>query len=370
MKQRRALLPADWPGSDREAWNRAMAPSKGLFDEEGGAAERLREPTIVNYASVYGLWLEFLARSGFLMPGESPEQRPTADRLNAFCADQRSRGNRPRTMESRLVSLYGALRLMAPGAELTFIIRPGGVPLRQVFRAVPKPFVPHDVSDIMPHVRRLHARGLAGIGYAGGATALRDAALFALLLSRAPRIRSIAAMRLGQITELGDGCLHVDFPALHTKANRRIAYPLDAEVSRIIRDYLTQGRRMFPGAAGCGDLWLGTKGGPLSLRGLAAIVECRTKAWLGRASGPHMARKWLRSSAARRSPGAASDAAEVLGHGPAVSVRHYAEAHGLHAAMRYGDRIGKLRRRTAAWADRILADSENPGLNGDEEPSA
>ncbi|WP_160123811.1 hypothetical protein [Rhodovarius lipocyclicus] len=44
-----------------------------------------------------------------------------------------------------------------------------------------------------------------------------------------------------------------------------------------------------------------------------------------------MARKWLRSTAARRSPDLAFDAAQVLGHSVDVSIRHYTEASSLHA---------------------------------------
>ncbi len=355
MKPRMALLLADWPAADRLAWERANAASDDLFSE-GKAAKELRPRTLDTHVQVYGLWLDFLGRTGCLVPGESPAQRVTPERLGAWCADQRARENRPWTLRSRLISLYGAMLRMLPDEDWSFIIRPGGLPLRRAIPAVAKPWVPYDVADIMRHVRRLHAQGLAGEGYAQGAAALRDAALMGFLLSRAPRIGPVSAMRLGQeLTETDDGCYFVDLPPGTSKTKRRLSYPLDIETSAMMRDYLTHGRPQFSGAAATDALWLGTRGQPLNVGGLSKIVIRSTTAWLGRPYGPHALRKWLRSSAARRSPEAAFDAAEVLGHSPRVSVQHYAAANGLDAVIRHGKHIAKLRRETAGLADRLFA---------------
>lgn len=68
--------------------------------------------------------------------------------------------------------------------------------------------------------------------------------------------------------------------------------------------------------------------------------------------GPHVARKWLRSTAARRSPEAASDAAEVMDHSACVSLRHFAAAQEVGAIRRHALHLRQLRRGTAGLAKR------------------
>jgi integrase len=151
-----------------------------------------------------------------------------------------------------------------------------------------------------------------------------------------------------------DGSWTLLFPGEHTKNGRPLDLPLDAETSRMLTAYLELARSRFRGAGSTDRVWLGMRGA-MTRSAIRGIVERHTFDWYGEAHGPHDFRKWLRASAARRSPELAMDSADVMGHSAEVSVQYYAEASCLHAALRHGDRIAERRARLAGRAERALA---------------
>ncbi len=190
-------------------------------------------------------------------------------------------------------------------------------------------------------------------------TKLRDAAFMAMLARRAPRISSVAAMRIGtHITEQADGLVVVSFPKPDIKTRTRLSWPLDEECAGFMRDYLQFGRPLFPAASAADALWLGNHGEALGVVGLTGIARRRTAQWFGRSCGPHATRKWLQSSAARRSPQAAFDAAEVAGHSMRIALKHYRQADGVGAAQRHAAHLRSFRRQTAGIAERAFATME------------
>jgi hypothetical protein len=105
----------------------------------------------------------------------------------------------------------------------------------------------------------------------------------------------------------------------------------------------------------CG--WISEEGQMLSIANIATIFRLRIKEWLGEEHGPHIARKWLRSSASRRSPQAAFETAVVLGHSPMVSLRYYAEATDRQAGRRHAENLGQLRKQTKGIAERLFGEA-------------
>jgi integrase len=357
MTRLKPLPLAAWPARDREARERALAASADIFGDDGRASH-LEPNTRRLYDRAYGIWLAFLQLCGALDADLPAHARITPERLDAWIAAMRAAGRQNGTIRLYVTVLHAVLRLIAPEAEVGFLRRPRGVPLSALLPAPPKPFPALDTEDVMHHVRALHRKGLASAGSQEGQLALRDAALLAILLRRAPRVANLAEICLGRhLTERSDGGFDVSFTKEETKNDRALAWPLDAESAAMLRDYLRHGRPRFAGAATTDRLWLGTHRAPLEAVGVAALVRRRTLAWLGEACGPHTARKWLRSTAARRSPEAAFDAAEVMGHGARVSLRHYAEAMGIGAAQRHAHHLRKLRRASAGLAARAFGET-------------
>lgn len=149
----------------------------------------------------------------------------------------------------------------------------------------------------------------------------------------------------------------VRFPAETTKGTRDLEYVLDARRSALMTDYLEMARPHFDGAGTTDMLWMGHHGRPVNHVRATGIFRRRTLEWLGEACGPHMARKWLRSTAARLSPEAAADAALVEGHSMAVSIKHYSEATSLHAGVRHARNIRDLRRAMEGVVERLWGDA-------------
>lgn len=357
MTRRRTLSMAfdDWPGADRDGWLRALAPAKDLFDAGGGAGERFAGRTLGKWAGSYATWLSFLDRRGELDAAASPARRVTAARLDAWIDEQRARGVRDSTIHGRLVDLHHALRLIEPEADVGFIVRPRGVGLRRALPPTPKPFTIVESQHLLARALALFEAGLRGEGYAGGAAAIRDAALLGLLAAHPPRVGSVACMRIGtQITRTTDGYA-LSFEPPDTKNRKPLAFDLHPALVQVFDVYIASARPRL-GSRGTDRLWCGTKGRPLGVGGVSKIAFRRTREWFGTSRGAHWFRKCFRSTAGRRSPEAALDAAAVLGHGPEVSVRHYLEGGGAAALRRHGARITRLRHRMRLLAERHFAE--------------
>ena len=350
----------DWPAPDRTGWDAALAPADSLFDDQGGAAERYSGDALRKCADAYGQWLSFLDRSGELDADQAPALRVTAGRLNGWIADQRARGNRSTTIYGRLRDLHGALRLIAPAADLSFILKPGGRSLRRLLRPAPRWADVRDPRELLARALALFDAGRSGKGYAKGAAAVRDAALLGLLAVHAPRIGSIARMDIGaQLRATEDG-YRLDFGEKDTKTRRPLTYDLHPELVPVFAHYLDVVRPGLPAARHSARLWIGVTGSGMDRRGLTEAVRRRTQSWFGRPEGPHWFRKCLRSFAADVAPEAALDAATMLGHGPQVSIDHYTKATAARALRRHGARVTRKRRQTWSLAASAFGWRDDP----------
>jgi len=346
---------ARWPEADRRSWEAAMTPSADPWAPYGSAAG-LSEKTLRSYTRVYGIWLAHLAQTGQLLAHETPAERATPARVKgwheAMVALRRANG----TMKLYFMSLHVVLGHIAPDYDTDFILHPGGRSLDQIFPTRGKPSEPHDTLDLLRHVAKLHQAGLAEPPGLRRNKQLRDAAIMAVLYSRAPRVGDLARMRIGDhLRVLDDGKFLVRFPAETGKTPRDLEYLLDPEIAMIVMDYMQIVRPHLRGSANTNMLWMGTTGRPLNDIGVTGVVKRRNRDFIGKAEGPHMARKWLTDTARSRSPAAAFDAAEVMGHSPQTALLHYAQAEDLHAASRYGQTIARLRRETESLAKRAFA---------------
>jgi hypothetical protein len=362
-----SIDPAEWPALDRAAWERALAPADSLFDEHGGAGERYSTAALRKVLRSYSEFLSFLARIGQLDEREPSAARVTPARLNGWIADQRGRGNRSTTIYGRLRDLHAALRLIAPGADVSFILRPGGRSLRRLLHPSSRQETVRDPRELLACAVALFEAGRSGRGYAQGRAAIRDAALLGLLAAHAPRIGSIARMKVGEhLTPIADG-YRLDFGEKDTKTRCPLTYNLNPELVPLFDHYLRVVRPSLAGSRTSAALWIGVTGGAPNESVLSEVVRRRTRAWLGRARGPHWFRKCLRSFASNVEPRAAFDAAVMMGHGPQVSIDHYAKATASQALRRHGARITKARRTTWSLAASAFGWREEPAASAGRE---
>lgn len=150
-----------------------------------------------------------------------------------------------------------------------------------------------------------------------------------------------------------------------SKNTRPLQYTLDPWCAQILADYLAHGRPHLRGANTTDQLWMGTHGDPLNHIGVTGVVKRRNEDFLGYPYGPQMARKWLTDSARKRSPEAALDSAQVLGHSIQTALKHYPQAVDTHAARRHGENLSRLRQKTAGLAERAFAERDKARKESD-----
>jgi hypothetical protein len=176
----------------------------------------------------------------------------------------------------------------------------------------------------------------------------------------------MAALRLGaHVRRTTAGHFEILLAGGIMKTPKAVRWGLDADVAALFADYLSFARPLLLAqdeAAGREEaVWIGLDGHPLDRIGVTGVFQRRTRDWFGRAYGPHTARKWLKESATRRSPTAAFDAAEVMGHSAQVSLRHYADACNRAANARHAAALQKERQASETLARRFF---EQRGLLG------
>lgn len=356
--------PERWPEADRLAWLAANTASDDPWDNDG-AALALRPATRKGYARAYGIWLAWLDATDQLDCEAPPGQRVTPERVTAWVRHMRASQRKNGTIKLYLFNLHAMIGLIAPGTDTSFILRPGGRSLHTLFPTTAKPAPKLDAADLIPHAIRLHEKAMAHKLGHQRSIFLRDAAVMAFLYSRGPRISELAAVRIGEhYLPQPDGGILIRLTPDITKTPRLIEYLLDPWCARIVADYVAHGRPSLRGAAATDLLWMGGTGRPLDTVGLTGVVRRRNVEFLGMDEGPHMVRKWLTDTARSRSPEAALDAAEMLGHSYQTGLKHYAQAQDAHAGRRHGENLARLRRQSAGLAERAFAELAGGGKGG------
>ncbi|HEY1413394.1 MAG TPA: hypothetical protein VGF36_14710, partial [Rhodopila sp.] len=184
---------AAWPTVDAALWATACNPMPGPFSQ----TPQRSAATYRMYAQGYAGFLWHLQRQGQLDPAETPAQRVTLERLGSYHDHLVRSGVADYTLVARFDTLRGALRLMCPEDDFTVITRPGNVSIRQTLQMNRRPrFVPDSRHAELWAETLFHA-ALDLPDPAQRQKQVRDAALIGIIVSRAPRLRTVAGMRLG-----------------------------------------------------------------------------------------------------------------------------------------------------------------------------
>lgn len=344
------LPPTEWPVSARLAWESACAPAADIFDE-GGSAAGLRPTTLRNYQSAAGAWFAHLRGRGLLEPAAPISAHVTSAEIQLFVNKQHQAGRRDSSIWQRLMSLHAFLQLVDPRDSRCDVSHFNGLSLNVQFDRPAKPFTMQDSGQVLSRVEAHYAEADHGSPHGNRLIQLRDRALVGLLIVHAPRIGNLVSMRLG--TELlaeGSGW-SVRLDGSITKNGRTIEYCLAQRCATWLDAYLHGARPIFLGAEDTDRLWLTPEGRPMTVHQVSFVFRRFCQDALGLKATPHMARKWLASTAARSSPEHAASAAIALGHSYEVSVRHYRESSNLHAVRRHGEALARLRRETRHLAE-------------------
>ncbi len=331
---------AAWPEIDQRLWRSGLDPGDGL---DPTYAADLAQSTITNARKGYGRWLAVLAAAGELDPAVPPATRVTLARAKLHAKALRAHGNSNNSIHARFWELRSALRVLQPDEDFGWLTGWLGrlpITLRDVEA--------FDSRVLAAWGHQLMQGALAHPRPMVRQTRYRNGLMIAILAARAPRLRALAAMRLGrQVTRGADGGWLLSFKPQDVKTERPVEYDapesLLASIDRYVaieRQELLQGRQHD-------WLWVNRNGEKLGIRGIEGVIRRGSGEQFGRIFGPHRFRHSLATTAAYADPSNPGLAASVLAISEEVNAAHYNQARKDDAMRRFQTHIQNERARTA-----------------------
>lgn len=340
---------AEWPAADAAAWKLTRTPRAGPFSQNPQ-----RSPaTYSMYADGYAGYLWHLKSLNQLHPAETPAERVTRERLGDYHNRLVGAGCADYTIVARFEGLRGALRLMYPAGDFTFITRPGDVSIRQMLNMNRCPrFVP-DSRDAELWAEALFIEAVGLPDPAVRRLQVRDAAFIGMMASRAPRRRAATGMRLGHNLRRVGETWELFFGENLMKGGRcSLQLPLGPRVGKIITRYVEVERRELLRGASNDAVWVTKFGEPLSEKGIDFMIRARTKAHFGVAFGTHRFRASLTTTQAIVDGQNLLGTSRILAHSPAVALKHYNRAGSLEASRRHDAYMDEDEDAAARWLRR------------------
>ena len=326
----------DWPETDRRLWLAACAPMD-VLDGDGGS--RCRHSPLSNrtVATSYGRWLAFLGQENALDPDAPPVSRITPDRVKAYVADLKARGNATYTILNRIQDLASFALAVDPGFDRRPLTR---LASRVNANGGPK----KDKRARMAPTDELYGLGLRLMEAATtsrtarlAAHSFRDGLIIAFLALRPLRLHNLTHLQLGaSLQKVGDVWV-LNVSGEDTKNGRAFEACWPESLRHQLETYLTVHRPVLaalprPWAREVGDaLWL-VEGAPMRDGRMNTIICERTCAAFGRPINPHLFRHAAATTWAIEDPVHVRGAASLLGDGSQRTIdQHYQLAQGLEA---------------------------------------
>ena len=259
------------------------------------------------------------------------------------------------TVQGRVGQLGRAMRALAPDADWSWLSRAAD---RMRAEAAP-------VREKRSRMQEVQALADLGIGLMRRAQAsdehfaieravlYRDGLIIALLAHRPLRIRTFAAITLGQHLTQRDKEWWLAFAAADTKTRQPIEMPFPDALVPHLELYIDQHRPVLlkgkpvPGQErrATAALWIAKGGRMMSSDAINVQVTTHTRTAFGQPVNPHLFRDCAATSIAIQDPERVRMIVPILGHSTiATSERHYNQARTLEASRRYQQAIGRTRR--------------------------
>jgi site-specific recombinase XerD len=330
----------DWPAPDRQLWLAGLQPGDILEGETYAAG--LRPTTLRNSARGYGRWLGVLAHldpPALLLP---PADRVTPARMRLFLKALRRQGNTNNTIKARCWEMRSALRIMLPGRDFHWLNKPAERSLEVLLPTVRKPIRLMSVAELTTWGHDLMRDGLAARPDRS-TEEFRNGLLIAILADRAPRLRSLASLRLGRGIQRHGFCYRLTFRIKDTKGHGFLEYDLHPTLTPKIEHYLAVERPRLLGGKDHDWFWVNRDGDRLDEVGITAVIWRGSQARFGFAFGTHRFRSALATAGIVASRATAAIVATVLGNAPAVTERYYVIGGQVEAARSLQDTLAAIR---------------------------
>ena len=325
-----------WPAPDRELW-RAGTQVGDILSGPRHAA-KLSPETISKIIGGYRRWLVFLGRSGRLEPSASPAARVTRENIVAYVQDLRETNNNT-SIVARLSELRSAIQIMEPEVDLGWLTSPGGRALASFFPASQTPIRVFDSRFLYEWGRTMMEEALANPHPEQRRIRYRNGLLIALFAARAPRVRSMESLRLGETVIRSGKSYKLVFEKEDIKTQRPLEYDAPAGLSAAITRYTEVERAELLAGRSHPWFWVDKYGEPLSADNIGDMIQRQSKRCFGVAFGPHRFRHALGTTAPLADPAHPGVAAAILGISGRMVEDHYnranqaAVAHRFHASL-------------------------------------
>lgn len=348
-RKRRAKEWEDWPTIDQQLWEEGCRP-RDILDTPNRAS-RLRPATLHSAAVGYRRWLVFLRDEDRLDQTIPPAARVTrhnvADYFQCLRASQSNA-----SVIARLSELRSALQIMHPEMDFQWITSPRGQSLSPLLPITHKPIQNIDarvlyewgmtkMREAMDEADPEHRR----IGY-------RNGLLIALFAARAPRVRSMASLRLGTtITRSGTG-YRLLFEHEDIKTGRVLEYHAPQGLSAAIDYYIAVVRAELSTRRSGDWFWLDQYGEPLSPGQIGDMIQRESARTFPEGFGPHRFRHALGTSAPLADPAHPGVGAAILGITGRMVEQHYNRASRAAVADTFQQSLSKARAASRSLAAR------------------
>jgi integrase len=340
----RSLPIADWPQADQRAWEEACRP--GHRFQQGGAAAYLAEVSRLDISRRYGMFLDFLERSGLLDRGVLEAAHNTTPKNVAKYIEELQGRVRSVTVWNCIYKLRRCSELIAPHTDfcwlseiekdIAFTMQPKSkydrlVLSERLLEAAMTLFIEAELSDCS-HIER--------------AKRVRNATMIAFLSLCPIRAKNFAALEIGKTFRNIAGVWWITLPSQTTKSRNPLERQVPSLIMPIIDKYVSLYRPVLVRSDRPTDsLWLSSTTGQQMLpSNISTLVSKITQETIGVSVCPHLFRTAGSSTAAIYGGDMPYLGSALLDHrDPRVNEEHYKRASSMSAAQIYASLIGGLR---------------------------
>jgi integrase len=314
-----------WPAADRAAWQEARRPSVRL--QRGGAASHLRPVVQYDLTKRYGLFLDFLSRSGRLDMSAPAGKQVSPEHVEGYVAELKQRVSSV-TVYGSIQKLRRFVQLVAPDRELGWLIE-----IERELYAERRPRPKWDrvvTTDVLVEAgRTLMAEAeITKRPKLTRARMFRNGFMVALLAYCPIRLRNFADLEIGRSFAKEDDTWWIVLTAAETKEKREDERPVPDDLTDSIERYLQVYRPILgEGKVKTNALWLAIGGEPMSYASIAELIPESTRMTIGIPVSPHFFRTAAVTTLAIRAGDKPHAGGALLHHRPGpVTQEHYNRA--------------------------------------------
>jgi site-specific recombinase XerD len=275
---------ADWPPIDQQLWELGCQPGD-LLDQPNHAA-RLRPASLHSVVVGYRRWLVFLRAQDLLDPTVPPAGRVTHANVQAYFRCLRASQSNA-SIIARLSELRSAMLIMHPKADFRWITSPRGQCLASLLPVSPRPIQNIDSKVLYDWGLTMLLDALAATDPQRCRIMYRNGLLIALFAARAPRVKSMASLRLGKTIIRSGTDYRLLFEHEDIKTGRRLEYDSPPGVSAAIDHYIAVVRTELSTEQSGDWFWLNQYGEPLGPDQISDMIRRKSKQNFPEGFGPH-----------------------------------------------------------------------------------